>query len=231
MSAVSRLLARVGKLPPAETYRVRSRATCGRRCATARCCWATTTPRATIHPARRCSSARRTGAPALGVLYGRIFAERGFQVFIQSVRGTFGSGGTFDPFRQEHDDGLDTVAWIRQQPWFTGASSASARATSASPSGPLRPTATPQGHRAADHRLRLLAPTAPWRRLLVPRHPQLVAHDEHPGAPLPPRHHPLATRETPRGRLLHPADRRRRSRRTRQAYPLLRTVSGAHARR
>src|SRR5581483_10551286 len=36
-----------------------------------------------------------------GALYGRPFAERGFQVLIQSCRGTFGSGGVFDPFRQE----------------------------------------------------------------------------------------------------------------------------------
>ena len=55
-----------------------------------------------------------------GLLFGRLFAERGFQVLIQSCRGTFGSGGTFDPFRPEHADGLDTLAWIKQQDWFTG---------------------------------------------------------------------------------------------------------------
>src|SRR5258708_1316598 len=33
-----------------------------------------------------------------GLLYGYLFAERGFQVLIQSTRGTFGSGGTFNPF-------------------------------------------------------------------------------------------------------------------------------------
>src|SRR5512137_889636 len=36
-----------------------------------------------------------------GLMFGRPFAERGFQVFIQSCRGTFGSGGTLDPFHQE----------------------------------------------------------------------------------------------------------------------------------
>src|SRR5215472_327409 len=56
-----------------------------------------------------------------GTLFGRPFAERGFQVLIQSCRGTFGSGGTFDPFRPEHDDGMDTVAWVREQEWFSGA--------------------------------------------------------------------------------------------------------------
>lgn len=60
----------------------------------------------------------RTGF--FGLLYGQLFAERGFQVVIQSVRGTFGSGGSFDPFRHEHDDGLATVAWLKTQPWFPG---------------------------------------------------------------------------------------------------------------
>ncbi len=55
-----------------------------------------------------------------GLAYGRLFAERGLQVVIQSTRGTFGSGGEFDPFGHEHDDGLATVAWLRQQPWFNG---------------------------------------------------------------------------------------------------------------
>jgi uncharacterized protein len=56
-----------------------------------------------------------------GVVFGRLLAERGFQVVIQSCRGTFGSGGTFDPFGpDEHDDGLATVAWLREQPWYPG---------------------------------------------------------------------------------------------------------------
>jgi putative CocE/NonD family hydrolase len=53
-------------------------------------------------------------------LNGRMFAARGYHVVIQSVRGTFGSGGTFEPMAQETDDGLDTVAWLRTQPWFDG---------------------------------------------------------------------------------------------------------------
>ncbi len=56
-----------------------------------------------------------------GLLFGRLLAERGFQAVIQSCRGTFGSGGTFDPFGpDEHDDGLATVAWLRDQPWYPG---------------------------------------------------------------------------------------------------------------
>ena len=53
-------------------------------------------------------------------LNGRIFAARGYHVLVQSVRGTFGSGGTFRPMAQEADDGQDTVAWLREQPWFDG---------------------------------------------------------------------------------------------------------------
>ncbi|WP_214401581.1 CocE/NonD family hydrolase [Pseudonocardia lacus] len=48
------------------------------------------------------------------------FARRGFQVFVQSTRGTFGSGGHFRPFTTEHEDGLATVAWLRAQPWCDG---------------------------------------------------------------------------------------------------------------
>src|SRR5947207_14106127 len=36
----------------------------------------------------------------------RFYVERGFQVLIQSCRGTEGSGGEFRFARNEHDDGL-----------------------------------------------------------------------------------------------------------------------------
>ncbi|GAA4592566.1 putative CocE/NonD family hydrolase [Actinoplanes octamycinicus] len=53
-------------------------------------------------------------------LNGRMFAARGYHVLLQSVRGTFGSEGTFTPMAQEAEDGRDTVAWLREQPWFDG---------------------------------------------------------------------------------------------------------------
>ena len=53
-------------------------------------------------------------------LAARLLAERGFQAVVQSCRGTFGSGGKFDAFRNERADGLATLAWLRQQPWFSG---------------------------------------------------------------------------------------------------------------
>ncbi len=56
-----------------------------------------------------------------GTMAGRLFAERGFQSVVQSCRGTFGSGGRLDPFGlAEQDDGLATVEWLREQPWYPG---------------------------------------------------------------------------------------------------------------
>jgi uncharacterized protein len=54
-----------------------------------------------------------------GILYGLVYAQRGLQVLVQSARGTFGSQGKFAPF-DERDDGLDTVRWIKAQPWHDG---------------------------------------------------------------------------------------------------------------
>ena len=51
-----------------------------------------------------------------GLIFGRLLAERGLQVLVQSVRGTFGSQGAFSPF-DERADGLATLRWIRAQPW------------------------------------------------------------------------------------------------------------------
>jgi putative CocE/NonD family hydrolase len=49
-----------------------------------------------------------------------VYCARGYHVVLQSVRGTFGSGGDFEPGRREVEDGADTVAWLRDRPWFTG---------------------------------------------------------------------------------------------------------------
>jgi putative CocE/NonD family hydrolase len=48
------------------------------------------------------------------------YAERGFHVVLQACRGTARSEGEFDPLRYERNDGLVTLSWIRQQPWFDG---------------------------------------------------------------------------------------------------------------
>lgn len=53
-------------------------------------------------------------------LFGELFAQRGYQVVVQSCRGTFGSGGAWRPFQTDREDGLATIAWLRRQPWFGG---------------------------------------------------------------------------------------------------------------
>ena len=53
-------------------------------------------------------------------LFGVVYASRGYHVVVQSVRGTYGSGGEFTPMVNEIPDGIDTAAWLRDQPWFTG---------------------------------------------------------------------------------------------------------------
>ncbi|MEV4641636.1 CocE/NonD family hydrolase [Actinoplanes sp. NPDC049548] len=59
------------------------------------------------------------GLPA-SLLQGHMLAARGYHVVVSSVRGTFGSGGTFVPMAQEAADGQDTVAWLRTCDWFDG---------------------------------------------------------------------------------------------------------------
>lgn len=75
----------------------------------------TTTPAGTL--LLRCPYGR--GAP-VSWIYAQLYAQRGYHVVLQSVRGTFGSGGEFEPATHEVEDGADTVAWLRNQPWFTG---------------------------------------------------------------------------------------------------------------
>jgi uncharacterized protein len=44
----------------------------------------------------------------------------GYAVAWQDCRGTFASGGEFSPIVNEADDGLDTIAWLRDQRWCDG---------------------------------------------------------------------------------------------------------------
>ena len=48
------------------------------------------------------------------------YIERGYAVVSQDCRGKFLSEGEFYPFVNERRDGLKTVAWIEQQPWYNG---------------------------------------------------------------------------------------------------------------
>lgn len=58
-------------------------------------------------------------ATLFGLMAG-LLAERGFATVVQCVRGTMGSGGNFDPLRQEYADGAASIDWLRKQSWFKG---------------------------------------------------------------------------------------------------------------
>jgi putative CocE/NonD family hydrolase len=47
-------------------------------------------------------------------------ARCGYVVVVQDVRGRFASGGDYDFFVQEYDDGYDAVEWAATQPWSNG---------------------------------------------------------------------------------------------------------------
>ncbi|HWD37877.1 MAG TPA: CocE/NonD family hydrolase [Fimbriimonas sp.] len=48
------------------------------------------------------------------------YAKRGYVYVIQDCRGRGDSGGEWDPFVHEGDDGYDTIQWIASQPWSNG---------------------------------------------------------------------------------------------------------------
>jgi len=63
----------------------------------------------------------RSGAIGLPMVFlSNRFAERGYNVVCQDVRGIHGSGGEFEPFLYEKRDGRATLAWIEAQPWSDG---------------------------------------------------------------------------------------------------------------
>jgi uncharacterized protein len=50
----------------------------------------------------------------------RAFADAGYAYVIQDCRGRYGSGGAFVKYLNEGADGVDTLAWVRAQPWCEG---------------------------------------------------------------------------------------------------------------
>ncbi len=49
---------------------------------------------------------------------GETFAQAGYAVVVQDVRGTSGADGVFAPFRYEKSDGAATLEWVCRQPWI-----------------------------------------------------------------------------------------------------------------
>jgi uncharacterized protein len=48
------------------------------------------------------------------------FAQHGYAIYVQDVRGRYESEGKWDPFRNEANDGYDTIEWAAKQPWSNG---------------------------------------------------------------------------------------------------------------
>jgi hypothetical protein len=46
--------------------------------------------------------------------------RRGYAVVVQDTRGRYASDGAFMPFETEAEDGADTIAWLREQPFCNG---------------------------------------------------------------------------------------------------------------
>lgn len=51
---------------------------------------------------------------------GRYWARRGYTVVVQGTRGRYESGGQFYPLINERKDGIETLRWLAQQPWYDG---------------------------------------------------------------------------------------------------------------
>lgn len=62
----------------------------------------------------------RTPYNNFGPETGYWYAERGYAVVLQDVRGKYDSNGEFYPFEHEATDGYDTQAWCAEQPWSNG---------------------------------------------------------------------------------------------------------------
>jgi len=71
-------------------------------------------------PYGRASETRFGSGLSLAELPAQRFAERGYHVIVQGVRGCFRSEGSFTAHLQEAADGAATVAWVAAQPWFGG---------------------------------------------------------------------------------------------------------------
>jgi uncharacterized protein len=52
--------------------------------------------------------------------HARFFAQHGYVVVMQDVRGRGDSEGQWYPFAREAPDGYDTIEWAAAQPWCTG---------------------------------------------------------------------------------------------------------------
>jgi len=120
MSILSRLMAWVSKLPPAETHDVAVERNL-----------AIELPDGVVLRADHYSPRNLGARPTVLVRStytdrtkagwtSEMIAERGFHVLVVSGRGVDGSSGELTPFLKEREDGRAVVAWLKRQPWFNG---------------------------------------------------------------------------------------------------------------
>ena len=60
------------------------------------------------------------GTQYISALEFKAALRRGYAVVVQDTRGRHGADGDFDPFETEMQDGLDTIAWLREQRFCDG---------------------------------------------------------------------------------------------------------------
>jgi hypothetical protein len=117
------LLARLLKLPPPQNKRDQTA-----RCVTSPCPMAykvggrCVPPRWPAACADGAACARPTAVPTSTRFFATLFAERGFHVVAQDVRGRFGAEGHFEPYvqrsrRRRGDVGLDCGPAVEQRPY------------------------------------------------------------------------------------------------------------------
>lgn len=63
---------------------------------------------------------KASGSPLSKPEVARFFTAAGFGYVIQDCRGRFDSSGVFEKYIHEADDGIDTLTWLRRQPWCDG---------------------------------------------------------------------------------------------------------------
>lgn len=72
--------------------------------------------RGTNHADFTAADSKPLSKPAIA----HIFAASGYVFVLQDCRGRYGSEGVFRKYLSEAEDGADTLAWIREQPWCDG---------------------------------------------------------------------------------------------------------------
>jgi len=116
------------------------------------------------------------------VLFAGVYASRGYHVVVQSVRGTFGSGGEFSPMVHEIADGADTAGCCATNRGSPDRSPPSACPISASPSGPAdRPAAGDDGRGHHRRPARSQRPALGYGFVRAQRLPRLERHGRPPG--------------------------------------------------